>query len=518
MVISKTESCQRHILNQTDLLGVPDHVVWNYGKALRLLTKAKKYHYIEFARLKDLFDPGSVESELDDMAYAAVASTMRLKLMNNYGTTRHDEEKSELAGKTDENKQLTYRGYLKFLELDLAATYPIGLDRTKSRFKRGVEKIAKCMLGRGDAFARAVSERFPDHVRLSIHPSTGEDKISINILPVSQTLTPWHNTVAFKVDGTLLTGHRSLFDTMEDMELVHEEGRPSYYREKSYLYDWGGIDVITEPLYPSGIIIRPANGPKSLDIDDLNVLRVRGLAEQNSPVILRDFARSKNRERFVAAAYRLGQPTPWKFGLVLEVKDCGPEGQGLNNVLSEEWMPFHFDGMFKTRNQLDKDGKESLIPCPPRFQFFTAVTPSPSDTGYTLFSSSRLVIQHLPQHCSLEVLEKLTWAVSTRSFDSAIIRNMPLIATHPSTAQPCLRYHERWPQEKTRFEPTIVEIENGDSDVCEILEDLLHDRRVCYWHTWKEGDMLVNDNISTLHTRSSFTANSRRELWRIHFD
>lgn len=482
------------------------------------MTKARGYSSIEFARLKDLLDFESGEGELDAMTYASVASTMRLKLMNKYGTECQDELKADIAVKKDANKQLTYRGYLKFLELDLASIYPIGEDRTKSQYKKGIEKVAKCMLKRGDAFARAVRDRFPDHVRLSIHPSTGEDKISINILPVKQALTPWHNAVAFKVDGTVLAGNRAIFDAMEDVELVHERNQPSYYREKSHLYDWGATSVVMEPMYPSGIMIRPADGPKALDIDDINVLRIRGLAEQNSPVVLRGFAHSKNRDKFVAASYKLGQPTTWKFGLVLEVKDCGSAGQGLNNVLSAEWMPFHFDGMFKTRKVIDTDGVENLVPCPPRFQFFTAVTPSPSNTGYTLFSTSRSIFQHLPRGTSLNDLKSLTWSVQTPSFDSSTIKGLPLVIDHPSTSAPCLRYHERWPKSKTQFDPTVVEIENGDGSICDVLESLLHDRRVCYWHTWEEGDLLVSDNVSTLHTRSSFTASAKRELWRIHFD
>lgn len=508
------------MLTRSDLLGVPDHVVWNYGQRLRTITKVRKYRNIEFARLKDLLGFESGEGELDDMSYAAIASTLRSKLMSKYTCANCIGTKWESSPR-DANKELTYRGYLKFLELDLVSTYPIGADRTKSRFKRGVQAIAKCMLKRGDAFARAVRDRFPDHVRLSIHPSTGEDKISINILPVSQTLTPWHNTVAFKTDGTMLAGNRSMFETMEEMELVYEAGEPSYFRERSEWYDWGAKEVEFEPLYPSGLAIRPAKGRNSLEIDDINVLSVRSLAEQNSPVVLRGFARSKNREKFVDASYRLGQPQSWKFGLVLEVKDCGSQAQGLNNVLSAEWMPFHFDGMFKTKKTLDESGNESLVPNPPRFQFFTAVTPSPSDTGYTLFSTSRMIFKHLPQETPLESLKSLTWNVRTASFDASTIGNMPLVISHPSTAQPCLRYHERWPQEKTRFDPTFVEIntvDNSSEKTCDMLESLMHDRRVCYWHTWEEGDMLVSDNFSTLHTRSSFTGNSRRELWRIHFD
>ena len=95
---------------------------------------------------------------------------------------------------------------------------------------------------------------------------------------------------------------------------------------------------------------------------------------------------------------------------------------------------------------------------------------------------------------------------------------MPLVEAHPTTGQLCLKYHERWPQEKTRFDPTVVEIENGDQSICDVLEDLLHDRRVCYWHSWEEGDLLVNDNTAMLHTRSSFESGVDRELWRIHFD
>ncbi|PSN62950.1 Clavaminate synthase-like protein [Corynespora cassiicola Philippines] len=501
-----------------DLLGVPDATVWNYGQELRALTKNHNYHHIEFARLKDLLAIEYLQEELDDMSYAATASSIRLALMKRYGSHGWDEIKNESYVKNDENKRLTYCGYLKFLELDLASLYPIGETRSKSKFKKGVEKIAKSMLRRGEAFARAVRENFPDHVRLSIHPSTGEDKISVNVLPVSSTVTPWHSTVAFKLDGTIVAGHRRMFEQMDDMELVYENGRPSYFRERSDVYEWGAGQVIFEPLYPCGVLVRPTNGPKSLSIDDIDASRVRALSEHNSPVILRGFSRTKDRERFVAKSYELGEPTPWKFGLVLEVKDCGSQGQGLNNVLSQEWMPFHFDGMFKTENHVREDGNQYLVPNPPRFQLFTAVTPSPKNTGFTLFASSKLVFRHLPEHLPLEYLETLTWSVSTPSFDQSKIHGMPLVTKHPTTGQPCLKYHERWPQEKTRFDPTTVEIENGDQNICEVLESLLHDRRVCYWHTWEEGDLLISDNTLMLHTRSSFEAGVDRELWRIHFD
>lgn len=156
------------------------------------------------------------------------------------------------------------------------------------------------------------------------------------------------------------------------------------------------------------------------------------------------------------------------------------------------------------------------------FQFFTAVTTSPKNTGYTLYSSSTLVFKYLPQHLPLEHLRSLSWSVSTSSFGATVLRNLPLVIDHYQTGRPCLRFHEPWPQSKTKFEATNVDIENVTEEestaVCDALTDLLHDRRVALYHSWEKGDMLVSDNILTMHTRSDFQSGCDRELWRINFD
>lgn len=139
------------------------------------------------------------------------------------------------------------------------------------------------------------------------------------------------------VDGTVIVGQRKSFEEDAKLELVYEDQRPSYFRECSELFQWSKSAAVTfEPTYPCGIMIRPASGPKSLSIHDIDAQKIRRLAEVNFPVILRGFAQTKNRDVFVANSYEMGVPTPWKFGLVLEVKDRGAEGQGLNNVLSQE--------------------------------------------------------------------------------------------------------------------------------------------------------------------------------------
>jgi hypothetical protein len=114
-------------------------------------------------------------------------------------------------------------------------------------------------------------------------------------------------------------------------------------------------------------MIKPAAGPGKLTIHDIDAIKVRALSEIQSPVVLRGFENTGDRELFIQKAHELGTPTPWKFGLVLEVKDRGTETRGLNNVLSAEWMPWHFDGLFKTETRIrEETGEEYLWPTPPK--------------------------------------------------------------------------------------------------------------------------------------------------------
>jgi pyoverdine/dityrosine biosynthesis protein Dit1 len=128
-----------------DLLSVPDKDVWNYGEALRALAAAKGLEHIAFARLGDLVTI-NLPSELDEMTYVANASNFRRALLNTF--SRPDWSWDEV--RQGEDACLTYRGYIKFLQTDLETVYPIGENRTKSKYKRGLEYIAKQMMARGD--------------------------------------------------------------------------------------------------------------------------------------------------------------------------------------------------------------------------------------------------------------------------------------------------------------------------------------------------------------------------------
>lgn len=95
--------------------------------------------------------------------------------------------------------------------------------------------------------------------------------------------------------------------------------------------------------------------------------KIRKLAEYNSPIVLRGFKKTTDLPLFTAKAREMGDVMPWKFGEVLVVKDAGNEGGGLNNVLSAEPMPFHFDGLFKTTIVKDQNGEDKVVPQPPKY-------------------------------------------------------------------------------------------------------------------------------------------------------
>lgn len=102
---------------------------------------------------------------------------------------------------------------------------------------------------------------------------------------------------------------RSDFENDDSYELIYENDRPSYYREKSHLFSWGTEKggVVCEPLYPSGWLVKPSRGPYSMGLADVDGSKIRSLSEINSPVILRGFIKKPNKEQFAKKSEEFGQ-------------------------------------------------------------------------------------------------------------------------------------------------------------------------------------------------------------------
>ncbi|HVE96633.1 MAG TPA: isocyanide synthase family protein [Pseudonocardiaceae bacterium] len=148
---------------------------------------------------------------------------MRLLLMERYG-----EDVDELKRQVREGGDLLtlYRGITRFLLED--ADRP---DYKKSRaaLQRECRERAYGVIQRSRAWGRLIAERFPEAVRLSIHPQPcGSDKLGINLLEASDNwITPWHGT-AVDVGGRFVLMKRYQAEAL-GADLVGLHGRPSHY-------------------------------------------------------------------------------------------------------------------------------------------------------------------------------------------------------------------------------------------------------------------------------------------------
>ncbi|KAF5013928.1 hypothetical protein FDECE_103 [Fusarium decemcellulare] len=213
-----------------DLLSIPDRDTWAYGEALRAMALDKKFNHIDFSRLRDLVN-FPIPEELKEITYVANATNFRRYLLNKYG--KDDLNIDEEIAKNPDTL-MTYRGYRRFLESDLQHIFPRGQGRSSNGYKRDIKYLAKEMLIRGYAFAGAVKAAFPEHLRLSIHQSTGEHKVSMSLLNTKTGFTtPWHCSVAQMADGEWLSAPMGDFQKDPKLEVVCEDGRPSYFREKA---------------------------------------------------------------------------------------------------------------------------------------------------------------------------------------------------------------------------------------------------------------------------------------------
>ncbi|EJD47423.1 putative pyoverdine/dityrosine biosynthesis protein [Auricularia subglabra TFB-10046 SS5] len=494
----------------SDLLGVSDATVWAYGERLREMASELSCTSLRFARLSTMLKgklPAEVLEYHDTESYEKAAPVVREALVASYTEPGYDVS-ANIA--EDESVKATYRGYLKYLATDLAEADLS--DGARKAFKRRVSKVAKQMIARGKCYAACVKEAFPEFVRLSIHAANSATKIPISVVPnaADRPVTPWHCVMTCRLDGALVPLSRKDAAARDDLELVHRDGRPWSFREKSSLYDSAlAAGASIEHTYPCGLLVA---FPRGTPFAVADMRSVRALADYNSPVVLRGLDGTTDRPAFLAKGREMGEIMKWKFGELLEVKDGGEHTRGLNNVLSTEPMPFHYDGLFKMVNG---------VSTPPHYQMFVAVTASPKGTGHTLFASSARLFQHLHEWTA-ETLKPHTWRVDSESFEGSHFGQLPLVVEHPVTGVPCIRYHEDWPQERTRFQETRINIEGVDAptdvSIRTALEKALYDWRVCLRVGWEQGDILVNDNILTMHTREGYTSQVGRELWRLHVD
>ncbi|KAK5999265.1 Isocyanide synthase xanB [Cladobotryum mycophilum] len=494
-------------ISYNDLLGVSDTEVWAYGQALRSLSQESGCRNIRFARIHELLGEDSNGPMTQDQ-YLSQVAMYRIGLEQNLPGGYDVAE--EISNDPDTTK--TYCGYKKFLETER------DVRQSRSRNEKENAAIAKKMLRRGKAFAESIRKAYPHSIRLSIHPSTDANKTSIILLPQDNqvVMTPWHGAVVRNIDGSITMMHARDVPAMT-YELIYENDRPTYFRQRSKLFEWNGKDLHFEYLYPTGIMVRPRKPHSEYALCTVDMHKVRLLAEQCSPIVMRGFTETMSRRAFTAKAYDLGDPVPWNNQIIKVVKDVVNMDPASDNVVSSEAMPMHYDGIFKFKTVIDEiSGQEKRVSDLPRFQYFVSQSVAAPGDGHTLFASSARFTRHLPHSYNLQKLSKIRWTVGSHGFYNHTLGNLPLIVPHPTLGTPCVRWHQPWSRWQTAYTWADIKIDNGSQNLIELVDSLLFDRRVCLYFTWEVGDVLVSDNFAMLHTLKPFGHRSGRELWRIH--
>ncbi|PQV46126.1 L-tyrosine/L-tryptophan isonitrile synthase family protein [Paraburkholderia sp. BL21I4N1] len=170
-----------------DLIRVDDHHVSAYLKALQRLIADCRADHLELVNLEQI-SPHA--------AHTANFNAMREQLVDEYA---HPIEtiKQTLLG--DPAGTQLYRAITRFLFEDGLTPYYRG---SRTALQKDSKTRALAVIQRSWAWGALLARRFPDAIRLSIHPqpATGP-KIGIHLMPTHDNwLTPWHG-VAVERNG-----------------------------------------------------------------------------------------------------------------------------------------------------------------------------------------------------------------------------------------------------------------------------------------------------------------------------
>jgi L-tyrosine isonitrile synthase len=194
----------------SDLLGIPDDDVTAYR--------------VELQRIIDGTGGGSISLySLDDAFGLTSYDEMRTLLVDQYATPL-DDIRAEV--RTDLGARSLFNGMHRFMVEDQTPLYP-GTSRTK--LKEHCKELAYRMIQRSRAWGDLVAAKFPEPVRLSIHPQPSHaEKIGFHLVRTRDSwLTPWHGVIVD--DGESLTLVKRSQAERDNASLIWRNGRPSHF-------------------------------------------------------------------------------------------------------------------------------------------------------------------------------------------------------------------------------------------------------------------------------------------------
>lgn len=215
-----------------DVLDINDNDVTHYQQELALLLNETSFVSASTFNLDDVYSDLSFDQ-------------MRHRLMEQYGEPLEIIRDSVRKGNSmpcsieDEETHRHYCGTTRFLFED--AMRP-GQTLSRTALQKSSRQRAYVVIQRSRAWSALIEERFPNAVRLSIHPQTcGTPKLGIRLMEAENWMTPWHG-VAVNVGGSFVLLKRAQAEEL-GASLVYSENRPSHYElsNKQNLFKLQGI-------------------------------------------------------------------------------------------------------------------------------------------------------------------------------------------------------------------------------------------------------------------------------------
>ncbi|MEZ7206465.1 L-tyrosine/L-tryptophan isonitrile synthase family protein [Pseudoalteromonas sp. DY56-GL79] len=197
----------------SDLVRIPDTDVHSYTEAI------KEYYSSNYPTQFDFYDIKDAFPEIKCL------DAMREELMIRYG-----ESLVSLTNRSQSEKETRsmYQGITKFLFEDF-----LGLVEFAGVSKTQVQKAAKStalrVILRSNAWSKLLEVRYPEALRLSIHPQFRiSQKIGIKLANSADCWrTPWHSVAVLKKDQIHLA-HRNMVSESSH-RLMFSQGAPSHY-------------------------------------------------------------------------------------------------------------------------------------------------------------------------------------------------------------------------------------------------------------------------------------------------
>jgi L-tyrosine isonitrile synthase len=203
----------------SDVIGMVEQDVTDYQDELSRMIDDQKLSHLSTFNLDELANgmPFSLVRDSLMKHYGAPLDILKAKIRRAAnGSTNHD----------DIEAHRMYCGITRFLFEDSLRPGP---SKSKTALQKNCRERASLVIQRSNAWSQFISERFPDSVRLSIHPQAcGSSKLGIQLLGIEQWMTPWHG-VAVDCGSDFVLMKRRDAEERGGSLVFNSSGRPSHY-------------------------------------------------------------------------------------------------------------------------------------------------------------------------------------------------------------------------------------------------------------------------------------------------